>query len=128
MRFVLLILTWRVRAAAWVHRNRVTLEKAITWVRREKMPKDFISFLDWSVDELSDLVKAAQTFCRLWLEGKSPPALKGRRVALVWGATGFRNRVAFELGIAELSGMSVEVPGPLDIMEPLEDVARYLDN
>ena len=92
------------------------------------MPKDFISFLDWSTDELSELVKAAQTFRRLWLEGKSPPALKGRRVALMWGATGFRNRVAFELGIAELSGMSVEVPGPLDVREPLEDVVRYLDN
>ena len=32
------------------------------------------------------------------------------------------------MGIAELSGMSVEVPGPLDVREPLEDVARYLDN
>ena len=92
------------------------------------MPKDFISFLDWSADELSDLVEAARTFRRLWVEGKSPPALMGRRVALMWGASGFRNRVAFELGIAELGGMSVEIPGPIDEREPLEDVARYLDN
>ena len=95
---------------------------------REKIQKDFISFLDWSAEELSDLVNAAQIFRRLWLEGKSPPALKGRRVALMWGATGFRNRVAFELGIAELGGISVEVPGPIDDREPLEDVARYLGN
>ncbi len=92
------------------------------------MQKDFISFLDWSADELSDLVEAARTFRRLWVEGKSPLALKGRRVALMWGASGFRNRVAFELGIAELGGMSVEIPGPIDEREPLEDVARYLDN
>ena len=92
------------------------------------MPKDFISFLDWSADDLSDLVKAAQTFHQWWLKGKSPPALKGRRIALMWGATGFRNRVAFELGIAELGGVSVEIPVPIDKGEPLEDVARYMDN
>ena len=92
------------------------------------MPKDFISFLDWSADDLSDLVKAAQTFRRWWVEKKSPPVLKGRRIALMWGATGFRNRAAFELGIAELGGIPVEIPGPIDAREPLEDVARYLGN
>lgn len=59
------------------------------------MQKDFITFLDWSADELSDLVEAARTFRQLWVRGKSPPALKGRRIAVMWGATGFRNRVAF---------------------------------
>ena len=92
------------------------------------MPKDFISFLDWSADDLSDLVKAAQTFRRWWVKKKSPPVLKGRRIALMWGATGFRNRAAFELGIAELGGIPVEIPGPIDAREPLEDVARYLGN
>ena len=92
------------------------------------MPKDFISFLDWSADDLSDLVKAAQTFHQWWLKGKSPSALKGRRIALMWGSTGFRNRVAFELGIAELGGVSVEIPVPIDEGELLEDVAQYLDN
>ena len=92
------------------------------------MPKDFISFLDWSADDLSDLVEATQTFHPWWMERESPPALKGQRIALMWGATGFRNRVAFELGIAELGGSSVEIPGPIDEREPLEDVARYLDN
>ena len=92
------------------------------------MPKDFISFLDWSADDLSNLVKAAQTFHQWWLQGKSPPALKGRRIALMWGSTGFRNRVAFELGIAELGGVSVEIPVPIDEGELLEDVAQYLDN
>ena len=92
------------------------------------MSKDFISFLDWSAEQLSDLVETARTFRRLWVEGNSPPALTGQRVALMWGATGFRNRVAFELGIGELGGMSVEIPVPMDEREPLEDVVRYLDN
>ena len=92
------------------------------------MPKDFITFLDWSADELSDLVNAAQTCRQLWVEENSPPALAGLRIALLWGAPGFRNRVSFELGIAELGGTSVEIPGTIDVNEPLEDVARYLDN
>ena len=92
------------------------------------MQKDFITFLDWSADELSDVVEAARTFRQLWVRGKSPPALKGRRIAVMWGATGFRNRVAFELGISEHGGTSVKIPGTIDVNEPLEDVAQYLAN
>ena len=92
------------------------------------MPKDFISFLDWSAEDLTDLVETAQVFRHRWKERKSPQALKGLRIALIWDAEGFRNRVAFEQGVAELGGVSVQVPGPLDERERIEDVARYLDN
>ena len=73
------------------------------------MPKDFISLVDWPAADLLGLVKASQTFRRWWIDGNSPPVLKGRRIALIWGAAGFRNRVAFELGIAELGGIAVEI-------------------
>ena len=92
------------------------------------MPKDFISFLDWSAEDLKDLVETAQVFRHRWKERESPRTLRGRRIALIWDAEGFRNRVAFEMGIAELGGVSVQVPGPLDERERIEDVARYLDN
>lgn len=92
------------------------------------MPKDFISFLDWSAEDLMDLVEATSTFRIRWKERSSSRVLDGRRIALVWDAEGFRNRVAFELGIAELGGVSVRVPGSLDDRERIEDVARYLDN
>ena len=75
-----------------------------------------------------DLVEAAGTFRQRWKERRSPQALRGRRIALIWDAEGFRNRVAFELGIAELGGVSVRVPGALDERESIEDFARYLDN
>ena len=92
------------------------------------MPKDFISFLDWSAEDLKDLVEAVQAFRHRWKEGRSPQALKGLRIALIWDAEGFRNRVAFELGISELGGISVRIPGALDERERIEDVGRYLDN
>ena len=92
------------------------------------MPKDFISFLDWSTSDLMDLVDAARTCRQMWKKQRSPQVLSGRRIALIWDAEGFRNRVAFELGIAELGGVSVRVPGALDERESIEDFARYLDN
>ena len=73
------------------------------------------------------VVEAAESFRQKWNARNSPPVLRGKRIALIWDAPGFRNRVAFELGIAELGGVSVEVPGRLDERERLEDVARYLD-
>ena len=92
------------------------------------MPKDFISFLDWSTGDLMDLLEAARKYRLRWKERRSPQALSGRRIALIWDAEGFRNRVAFELGIAEFGGVAIQVPGALDDRESLEDVARYLDN
>ena len=92
------------------------------------MQQDFISFLDWSAEELGYVMEAAESFRQKWKARNSPPALKGRHIALIWDASGFRNRGAFELGIAELGGVSVEVPGRLDERELIEDVARYLDN
>lgn len=92
------------------------------------MPKDFISFLDWSTGDLMDLVDAARTYRQMWKKQRSPQVLSGRRIALIWDAEGFRNRVAFELGIAELGGVSVRIPGALDERECIEDFARYLDN
>ena len=77
------------------------------------MQQDFISFLDWSAEELRCIVEAAESFRQKWEARNSPPALKGRG-ALIWDASGFRNQAAFELGIAELGGVSVEVPGRLD--------------
>ncbi len=91
------------------------------------MQRNFLSLLDWSAEELLHIVEAAESFRHRWNARNSPPALKGKRIALIWDAPGFRNRVAFELGIAELGGVSVEVPGRLDERERLEDVARYLD-
>ena len=92
------------------------------------MQKNFISFLDWSAEELMHIVEAAESFRRRWKARNSPPVLRGKRIALIWDASGFRNRVAFKLGIAELGGVSVEVPGRLYERERIEDVARYLDN
>lgn len=92
------------------------------------MGRDFVSLLDWSQQEIVALLDLAGDMHRDWHAGRMEQPLRGRRVALVWDAGGFRNRVAFELGIAAMGGAAVQVPGELDAREPIEDVTRYLEN
>ncbi len=92
------------------------------------MPKDFITFLDYSEEALYALLDLTDALCARHRARQLPQALAGRALALIWDADGFRNRVAFELGIQAMGGMAVQVPGRLDERESIEDVAAYLSN
>jgi ornithine carbamoyltransferase len=93
------------------------------------MAKDFITFLDYTTAELTALLDLAAELRRAWHAGAGlPQNLAGKAVGFLWEAGGFRNRVSFELGIARMGGVAIHVPGQLDGREPVEDVARYLDN
>jgi ornithine carbamoyltransferase len=92
------------------------------------MPADLVTMLEWSQDEIVALLDLADRMRLLWRERRMPDALAGKRIALIWDAGGFRNRVAFELGIAAMGGTAALVPGELDAREPIEDVVRYLEN
>jgi len=92
------------------------------------MASDFLALTDFTGSELTALMDLADGMREAWNGGGMPQCLGGRNVALVWDAGGFRNRVAFELGIAAMGGKAVQVPGKLDVREPIEDVARYLEN
>lgn len=52
----------------------------------------------------------------------------GRRVAFIWDGEGFKNRAAFEIGVAEAGGIGIEIPGALGVREAIGDLAGYLDN
>lgn len=92
------------------------------------MAKDFITFLDYSEAELTTLWDLADTLRDAWQARQIPQHLAGKSIALIWDAEGFRNRVSFELGIAAMGGVAVQVPGKLNVRESIEDVAAYLDN
>jgi ornithine carbamoyltransferase len=92
------------------------------------MHKDFITFLDYSEAEIVSLLDLAATLRESWYAGQPPQNLYGKSVAAIWGAGGFRNRVSFELGITAMGGLVIQIPGELDVREPIEDVAAYLDN
>lgn len=93
-----------------------------------KNGRDFITLLDLSGAEIVSLLNLAERLRQDFKSDSLPTALDGKSVALIWDAGGFRNQVAFELGIAALGGRSVQVPGRLDERESIEDVVGYLDN
>ncbi len=68
-----------------------------------------IALTDFSEMELMSLLDLADHLRDLWTSKKMPQNLKGKNVALIWEAGGFRNRVAFELGIAAMGGRAVHV-------------------
>ncbi len=92
------------------------------------MVKDFITLLDYSEAEIVSLLHLANTLCTAWHARELPQNLKGKTIAFIWDAGGFRNRVSFELGIAAMGGIAIQVPGKLDERESIEDVVSYLDN
>ncbi len=65
--------------------------------------RPFVNTLEFSRKELEHLLARARTFKK----GKTPRALKGKSVALVFFNPSLRTRVSFEVGIAELGGQAV---------------------
>jgi ornithine carbamoyltransferase len=92
------------------------------------MPNDFISFLDYAAQEINSLLDLTDQLYLQFKSGQLPKYLKGEAIALIWDAEGFRNRVAFELGISAMGGIGIQVPGRLDERESIEDETAYLNN
>lgn len=88
--------------------------------------RHFLSLLDFTRDELCALLDRADLLRAAWRAGALPRALEGAWVGLWHEGTGFRNRVAFDIGVRALGGEVVEIPGVLAEREEPEDVARYL--
>jgi ornithine carbamoyltransferase len=90
--------------------------------------KNFISLRDFSGQELTEMLDRADWLRTAWNENRMPKSLRNQRVALWFYGTGFRNRVAFELGAKEMGATVSFIPGELGVQEPLEDIASYLGN
>jgi N-acetylornithine carbamoyltransferase len=68
--------------------------------------RSFINTLEYSAKELEHLLDRA---AKLKKAKKSPPALKGKSVALVFFNPSLRTRVSFQVGIAQLGGQAVSM-------------------
>lgn len=90
--------------------------------------KDFLTITDLETEDIYTILDKADTLYDCWKSNNMPKPLLGKRVALWSYGNGFRNRVAFELGVKSLGGTVSFIPGELGIHEPLEDIAHYLNN
>jgi ornithine carbamoyltransferase len=96
--------------------------------QKDHKMKDFISLLDYSHDQLTHILDRADTLYDQWQQNQLPQFLANKRVGLWFYGNGFRNRLAFEIGVKSLGGRASYIPGELGKHEPLEDIGPYLEN
>lgn len=92
------------------------------------MTKHFLQVCDLAEGALFDLFERARILEAAFHAREMPRLLEGKRIALSFEDGGFRNRVAFELGIRLMGGEPVFIPGHPGQKEPAGDIARYLGN
>ena len=90
--------------------------------------RDFISLLDFTTEELTEILNRADNLKLAWDENKMPKTLVNKQIGLWFYGQGFRNRLAFEIGAKAMGASISYIPGELGIHEPLEDVGHYLEN
>lgn len=91
-------------------------------------PRHFLSLADFNAADLGSLLDDADQLRRAWHARTMPQSLSGRRVALWFFDSGFRNRVAFDIGAQSMGARVVYVPGGLGRREDVRDMAAYLAN
>jgi len=90
--------------------------------------RHFISLLDYSTEELTGILDKADYLADAWRENRMPMILNGKRAGLWFYGNGFRNRLAFEMGLKSMGAEVFYIPGELGREEPLEDMGHYLQN
>ena len=96
---------------------------------RKLRGRHFLTDLDYSRDELEDLLALAGELKALWRRRPLTPFLPGHHLAMIFEAASTRTRVSFENGFAELGGNALYLrPGEIHLpgRETIADTARTL--
>lgn len=91
--------------------------------------RHYLTDLDFTREELEDLLRLAVNLKVLWKERPLTPFLLGQHLAMIFEAASTRTRVSFENGFAELGGNAVYLrPGEIHLpgRESIADTARTL--
>jgi ornithine carbamoyltransferase len=91
--------------------------------------RDFLTLLDFSPDELNQIISRACTLKALRQAGTTHQPLAGRTLAMIFQQNSTRTRIGFEAGMTQLGGHAVFL-SPDDTQlgrgEPISDTARVL--
>ena len=91
--------------------------------------RHFLTLRDFNPEELRQILVRGAELKRIHAAGKAWTPLKGKTLAMVFGLSSTRTRVAFEAGMHQLGGHAINL-GPQDSQigrgEPVEDTARVL--
>jgi ornithine carbamoyltransferase len=96
--------------------------------------RDFLRVADWTSGELVEALDLADRLKKLQHKREQHHLLLGRTLGLIFQKPSLRTQVSFEVGIAQLGGIAVNLPGEkigLGSREPARDLglvlSRYLD-
>lgn len=93
------------------------------------LKKDFISILDFSKQEITDLLTKAKELKALQKKRILQDPLKGKTLAMIFQKPSNRTRVSFEVGMYQLGGLAVNIlPQEIEIgvRESIPAVAKTL--
>ncbi|HAR62217.1 MAG: ornithine carbamoyltransferase [Candidatus Margulisiibacteriota bacterium] len=93
------------------------------------MRKNFLSILDFTTEELSDILDLANELKELSKKGQYPSLLAGKALAMFFEKPSNRTRVSFDVAIHQLGGYSINLePSSIQLggRESIADVARTL--
>jgi ornithine carbamoyltransferase len=94
------------------------------------MKRDFLSLADFSRAELEEMLHLAARLKRDLNDGKQPPLLAGKSLAMIFEKPSLRTRVTFEIGMNQLGGTAVNLThGDIQLgrRESVADIARNLE-
>ncbi len=85
--------------------------------------------LDWSTEDLHELLQLAVDLKQAWRTGGNQPVLQGKILGMIFQKPSLRTRVSFEVGMKHLGGDAIYL-SPAEIglgtRESVPDVARVL--
>ncbi len=91
--------------------------------------RDFLTLLDTSTEDIHFLVQRANELKNMHKDGELWQPLRGKTLAMIFGLSSTRTRVAFETGMHQLGGHAIFMSPDntqLGRGEPIEDTARVL--
>ena len=94
--------------------------------------RHFLTDLDFTREDLEDLLTLAVFLKRLWRKRPLTPFLPGQHLAMIFEAASTRTRVSFENGFAELGGNAtylrpgeIHLPGRESIADTAHTLSQY---
>ena len=91
--------------------------------------KDLLTLLDYTSQEVEDLILLATQLKKLTKEGKCPRLLEGKTLGMIFEKSSTRTRVSFEVGMQQLGGYGMYMNArdmQIGRGEPILDTGRVL--
>ncbi len=91
--------------------------------------KDLLTLLDYTSEEVKDLITLATQLKKMTKEGKCPRVLEGKTLGLIFEKHSTRTRVSFEVGMNQLGGTAMFMHArdmQIGRGEPISDTGRVL--